>query len=201
MRIPAGDIEGLVLDQLRALLSSRSEVSDAMAPLRIGARSLDVVLSKASELAQSWLTQPPADLREFIKAIVQQVAVADEQIVTRVDRGMLAERLGANRLPGWADVDPVALSFAASLRRAGKGLRLVVERSVRSEVHAGLIRLLREAFWMRAALLTGSDHSIEAMTQRLGMGKGHLTSPRWCVSLISLQISCATALRGGSPSN
>ena len=29
---------------------------------------------------------------------------------------------------------------------------------------------------MRTALLAGSDDSIDAMTQRLGMGKGHVTA-------------------------
>lgn len=36
--------------------------------------------------------------------------------------------------------------------------------------------LLREAFSLRNALLAGSDDSIEAMTQRFGMGKGRVTA-------------------------
>lgn len=176
MRIPAGEIEGLVMDQLRAFLLSRSKVSEAVAALGIDARSFDLVLSRASELVQAWLVLPPAELREFVKAVVQQVAVAEEQIVVRIDRGILAERLGLSRSPGWADSDAVVLSFTASLRRAGKVKRLVIESSARSEVHAGLVDLLREAFSMRTVLLGGSDDSIDAMTRRLGMGKGHITA-------------------------
>jgi hypothetical protein len=55
-------------------------------------------------------------------------------------------------------------------------MRLVVENGARSEVQAGLVSLLREAFSLRTALLAGSDDSIEAMTQRVGMGKGQLTA-------------------------
>ena len=175
-RVPAGEIEGLVMDQLRTFLSSRSKVSEAVAPLDICAHSLDLVLSRASELGWGWLSLPPVELREFVKAVVQQVALGEEQIVIRIDRGMLAERLGVSRSPGWDDRHSVALSFAASLRRAGKGKRLVVESGARSEVHPGLVDLLREAFSMRTALLAGSDNSIDAMTQRLGMGKGHVTA-------------------------
>lgn len=176
MRVPAGEIEGLVIDQLRTFLSSRSKVSEAVAPLDICAHSLDLVLFRASELGKDWLALPPVELKEFVKAVVQEVAVGEEQIVVRIDRGMLAERLGVSRSPGWDDGDPVVLSFAASLRRAGKGKRLVVESGARSEVHAGVVSLLREAFSMRTALLSGLDDSIEAMTQRLSMGKGHLTA-------------------------
>ncbi|MCC7252095.1 recombinase family protein [Hyphomicrobium sp.] len=176
MRIPAGEVEGLVMDQLRAFLSSRCEVSDAIAPFEFDAQSLNLVLRRASELAQSWLTHPPVDLREFIKAVVQQVAVAEDRIIVRIDRGMLAERLGASRSAGWQDVNSLALSFAASLRRAGKGMRIVVETGARSEVQAGLVSLLRDAFSFRTALLAGSDDSIESMTQRLGTGKGHVSA-------------------------
>jgi site-specific DNA recombinase len=36
--------------------------------------------------------------------------------------------------------------------------------------------MITEAFAIRTQLLSGSDDSIEAMTERLGMGKGRLTS-------------------------
>ena len=50
MRVPAGDMEGLVLDRLiiRALFSSRIGVSDAIAPLDLDARALDAAQFLAS---------------------------------------------------------------------------------------------------------------------------------------------------------
>ena len=44
MRIPAGDIEALELDRLRALLSSRTDVSETLAPLDLDAYALDAAL-------------------------------------------------------------------------------------------------------------------------------------------------------------
>ena len=44
MRIPTGDIEALVLDRLRALLSSRTDVSETLAPLDLDAYALDAAL-------------------------------------------------------------------------------------------------------------------------------------------------------------
>jgi site-specific DNA recombinase len=54
MRVPAGDIEGLVLDRLRALFSSRIEVSDALASLHLEARALDAALRNAFALSERW---------------------------------------------------------------------------------------------------------------------------------------------------
>src|SRR5450759_2604044 len=47
-RIPAGDIEGLVLDRLRALFASGAEVSDAVAPLGLDAATQRAVLDRSS---------------------------------------------------------------------------------------------------------------------------------------------------------
>jgi hypothetical protein len=64
----------------------------------------------------------------------------------------------------------------ATLRRAGKGKRLVIENGVEAEVNEGLVELIKEAFAIRNQLLSGSDDSIEAMSGRLGMNKGRLAS-------------------------
>jgi DNA invertase Pin-like site-specific DNA recombinase len=177
MRIPAGEVEGLVMDQLRAFLSSKSKISDAIAALELNARSLDLVLRRVSELAQRWLTLPPAELREFVRAVVQQVALREDRIIVQINRGMLAERFGANRSSEWPEGSSVALSFAASLRRVGQGKRLVVESGARLEVRTGLVSLLQEASAVRTAVLAGSDDNIAAMTQRLGIGgKGRITA-------------------------
>jgi site-specific DNA recombinase len=45
-----------------------------------------------------------------------------------------------------------------------------------AEVNESLIELIKEAFTIRNQLLSGSDDSIEAMTERLRTGNGRLTS-------------------------
>ena len=74
------------------------------------------------------------------------------------------------------DLDPVVLSIEAKLRRAGTGKRIVIANGAEAEVNVGLVELITEAFAIQKQLLSGSDASIEAMTERLAMSKGHLTS-------------------------
>ena len=50
MRVPAGDVEALVLDRLRAFFSSRTDVSNALVPLDLDAHTLDVALRNACGL-------------------------------------------------------------------------------------------------------------------------------------------------------
>jgi hypothetical protein len=53
------------------------------------------------------------------------------------------------------------------VRRAGKGKRLVIGNGAETEVNAGLVELIKEAFTIRNQFLSGPHDSIEAMSGRL----------------------------------
>jgi hypothetical protein len=56
MRVPAGDIEGLVLDRLRAFFLSRIDVGNAIASLDLDARTLDAALRNAFKHSEGIVT-------------------------------------------------------------------------------------------------------------------------------------------------
>ena len=85
-RIPAGDIEGLVLDRLRALFASDAEVSDAVAPLGLDASTQRAVLDRSAMLAERWTTLASLELRELVKSLVKRIQVGDDQILVSLDR-------------------------------------------------------------------------------------------------------------------
>ena len=175
MRVPAGDIEALVLDRLRAFFSSRTDIGDALTPLDLEARAFDAALRNAFTLSKRWLAMPPVEMKSLVLDIVERVTVAADRIEIRLSRAKIAAALeaGASQRP---DLDPVVVSIEAKLRRAGKGKRLVIENGAEAEVNAGLVELIKDAFTIRIQLLSGSDDSIEAMSGRLGMNKCRLTS-------------------------
>ena len=91
----------------------------------------------------------------------------------------------------------IVLSIEAKVRRAGKGKRLVIGNGAETEVNAGLVELIKEAFAIRNQFLSGSHDNIEAMSGRLGMNKGRLTS---LVRLSYLGPEIVQALLAGSQS-
>ena len=52
----------------------------------------------------------------------------------------------------------------------------IASGNARREIDPNLISLLRHAFATRAAFLSGTDNSLSAMTERLGMGHGQLVA-------------------------
>ena len=198
LRVSAGDIEALVLDRLRALLSSRTDVSETLAPLDLDAYALDAALRKALKLSERWLAMPPVELKSLVQEIVDRITVAADRIEIQLSRAKIAAALQVGERGQRPDLDPVVLSIEAKVRRAGKGKRLVIGNGAEAEVNAGLVELIKEAFAIRNQFLSGSHDSIEAMSGRLGMNKGRLTS---LVRLSYLGPEIVRALLAGSQSN
>ena len=176
MRVPAGDIEALVLDRLRAFFSSRTDIGDALTPLDLEARAFDAALRNAIALSKRWHAMPPIEIRSLIQNIVERATVAPDRIEIQLSRAKIAAALQVGERGQRPDLDPVVLSIEAKVRRAGKGKRLVIANGAEAEVNAGLVELIKDAFAIRNQFLSGSDDSIEAMSGRLGMNKCRLTS-------------------------
>ncbi|MEQ1718873.1 MAG: recombinase family protein [Hyphomicrobium sp.] len=177
MRIPAGEIEGLVLDRLRRFLGSRFEVAAAIAPLAIGAVALENTLGRCSELAKRWTTMPPVECKKFLQQFLEQVSVTPNRIDLHISVVKLLEVAGLAAEPvETGSTASIVLAIEASFRRAGKGRRIVIEGDGRQEINAGLVKLLRQAFAAQSLLLVDSDESINDITARLGKSKGHMTS-------------------------
>lgn len=70
----------------------------------------------------------------------------------------------------------IELIIEAKLRRAGKGIRLVVGGGSAEKPDGQMIALLRDAHATRDALISGHDETIDAMAHRLNMRRGHLSS-------------------------
>jgi len=176
MRVPAGDIEALVLDRLRVFFSSRTDIGDALTPLDLEARAFDAAFRNACTLSKRWLAMPPVEMKSLVLDIVERVTIAANRIDIWLNRAKIAAGLEAEGASQRPDLDPITLSIEAKLRRAGKGKRLVIANGAGAEVNAGLAAMIAEAFALRNHLMSGSDASIEAMSGRLGMNKCRLTS-------------------------
>ena len=177
-RIPAGDIEGLVLDRLRALFASGAEVGDAVAPLGLDAATQRAVLDRSAILAERWTKLASLELRERVRSLVQQIQIGEAQILVWLNRTAIMSSVMPSAALKPTDcmtpVEPFVLSITASLRRAGKGVRLVIGNGAAKAIDGGLASLIARAIATRNMFLAGCDDSIDAMASRLGVRRDYL---------------------------
>ena len=70
----------------------------------------------------------------------------------------------------------LTLRIEAQLKRAGKGVRLIVGAGAPAKPDEGMIRLLAQAFDARDQLFSGQHDSVEDMAAQVGMSGTYVTS-------------------------
>lgn len=176
-RIPAGDIEALVLERLRAFFASGLEVGEALSCFELDGSTLRSALAAAKQFAETWTDLPPNKMRELMRSVVQTIEIQDEKIVVSLKRKDVASVLLGNAVS--ASVirrsDTFELCIEAKLRRVGKGIRLVVGGGIAEKPNGQMAALMRDAHATRVALMTGRDATLDSMAQRLGIKRDSLS--------------------------
>ncbi|MDX2288390.1 MAG: recombinase family protein [Hyphomicrobiaceae bacterium] len=175
-RIPAGDIEVLVLDRLRAFVAS--DLGEALSRFDLDASAVRSAMMKASQFVEGWASLPPIKLRELVRTVVETITVDDEGVVASLKPREFATILLGERciIPEARQPGAIELTIDAKLRRAGKGIRLVVGGGAAEKPDGQMITLLRDAHATRDALMSGRDKTIDAMAQRLGIKRDLLSA-------------------------
>ena len=133
LRIPAAEIEQIVVNRIRRLLSEPAsvfEILDAQPGQPLLQQSL---MTCAAELAGKWAEMSPLRMRVILLAVVQRVDMHPDQVIIQFRPRRLAALLD-NRLTA-ANPDPVddeptlPLSHPVHLRRAGKEVRMVIDHT------------------------------------------------------------------------
>ena len=133
LRIPAAEIEQLVASRLGQFFSEPARIADAL-PVQIEtAAEQRHLLQHAAELSSSWPALRVVQMRRIIAVLINRIVVGSD----RVDIHLLPSDLAAvlrDAAPqsisaGSAEENeqPILLSVPAQFRRAGLGIRMLVE--------------------------------------------------------------------------
>ncbi len=173
MRVPAGEVEGLVLDQILQLFRSRQRLVEVLTPLGLTAAELERAFHAAAERADD-LAGTNINQRRWVRLIVSRVALAQDQIELSVSTAGLASALG---FPNADQCLPMlVLPIAADLRRCGKGKRMIIGEAMAETIDPTLVRLIQEAFAIRDAVLADTRETLNEITARRGRSNGYLTA-------------------------
>ena len=123
---------------------------------------------------------PWIKIRELVRSIVARVCVRVDEVVVSLDRKEVARGLvgEASRELSGVQLGTTEPRAEATLRRAGKGIRLIVGGGRSAKPDRQMIALLSNAYATRDALMSGRDATIDAMAKRLGVKRDYLSVQR-----------------------
>jgi DNA invertase Pin-like site-specific DNA recombinase len=169
MRLPAREIEALVIDRLTQILADplalASSAAFAITPDRIAE------LPRGCETLAQAVGQPCSPA---FQQILRQVRVGTAEVTLVIDAVALAGALGMWRLPDAPET--LELTCPARLTRSGRALRLVQDGGAapHSTPDKSLVRLVVQARRWWAVLRTGEVNTTE-LARREGITPSYLT--------------------------
>ncbi len=128
-RLPAGELEHLVETKLLAFLNDEASLYRLLEPIAREASQRKALVSEATGLSQSWAALAPSAKRDLLHKLIERIDVRPSavEIALRSESliSMLAQKVGIQlSMQGTA---ATVLTVPIRLRRAGKGMRLLID--------------------------------------------------------------------------
>ncbi len=164
-RIPAGDIEQIVVSRIRAFLSSAAEIHAAVEPDAKSAIEQKSLIARAAALSDQWERQSPAQTRGLLCTFVTRIDLRPD----KVDIHLLPKRLGrilTGDTSALSQVSTVAedaptltLSAPAHLRRAGMEMTMLIDgnHARKGKPNPSLIKLIIKAQKLKETFIQGGQ--------------------------------------------
>jgi len=184
LRIPAGDIEQVVTAQIGQLLCDPARLFEVLAPCLGNAVEQQHIVQRAGDLAATWSALPAGQLRGRLATLIRRIEVRVDRVVIE----LLPSRLGAvlrdapqgttSTIPP-GEEQPIILSVAAELRRAGLGMVMVVDgaaapgRAARPD--AKLIKLIARAHLFKEKLVQTQEERLLDVARRENLCGSYFT--------------------------
>jgi DNA invertase Pin-like site-specific DNA recombinase len=201
-RLPAHQIEQLVLTQLSGFLQDRAALLEALATTH---RSIDTVspaLDRGSSLANELQSAPPAQQAEIVQELVNRVAVAADMVAIEMDReGLRSQLMGSGGASETNDGPPelICIDVPVKFRRRGVETKLVVggKQVAARSPDPSLVKLLARAHAWFDMIVSGEVHSFDEIARMEGVDRSYVSRVT-CLAFIGPD-PVQSVVRGSQP--
>jgi DNA invertase Pin-like site-specific DNA recombinase len=201
-RVPAGDLEELVIGRVRGFLADSGAVHDSTISAEDDAVTVERTLFAARLLAQQLDLHEAREQRRRLLALVHRVEVHRERVLVNIDAGALLRlsETGGEPTRTLRVCDPIVINAPAKLARIGNQVRLVVapaHGNSRTRRDPALIKLIVKAHAARAAVEQRSSETVREVAQSQGHAREYFRV-LLRISYLAPDITCAI-LNGAQP--
>jgi site-specific DNA recombinase len=198
-RIPAGEIEQLVVSQVRQWLLNSGSIYQAISAWLPEPSTQQQLVAQAAQLGRQWSELPRARARTVLTAVIERIEVRVDQVDIYLRPSRLAALFDISVTPSQSilDEETVILSVPARLHRAGMEIRILINVTDPFAVvkpDSRLIKLLVRARRFNATLVQSDGVAFAALAQRAGVSRSYFTR---VVRLSYLAPDITQAILGG----
>ena len=181
-RIPAAQIEQLVIGRLRQLLADPTFVLGHALSASSNLARLAEINKRAAQLASAWPEMSWSRHRSVLHRLVARIDLHAERIDIQLARSRLAHLLGGAPEAAVADLPEAAagttVSIDARLQRVGWGGKMIVGDQnpfARTKPDPAMVKLLIRAHELKRKLLEGGWDSLTQLARAEGLNDSYAT--------------------------
>ena len=202
-RIPAGNIEGLVIGRLRAFLADEGALLSAIGDAEKNGAEQTRLIARGLQISAELPTLAPDAARSILMTLVNRIDIKAEHIEIRVYRQRLHHLLQAQSIeqslvspaPACHPGDSLKLKVKARLQRVGREMKLVVQNAEdRAQADPGLLRIVARAHDFQERLVQEPTLTVPGIASQERLTIGYLSR---LLRLPSLAPDIVTAIING----
>jgi site-specific DNA recombinase len=199
LRVPAAEIEQLVITRLGRFLSEPDSILGAIERYGLEAADQQRVIDRAADIADRWPTLLPVQVRTLLTALINRIDLQPDRVDVHIRTERLATLLGTAPPVGAGSEATFVLSVAASLRRTGKQITMRIDGAdaFRAKPNPSLIKLIVRAHLFEAKLLQSRGGKFAELARREELNRSYY-SRVVCLAYLAPDITRAI-LEGRQP--
>jgi site-specific DNA recombinase len=183
-RIPAANLESLVITRLRTFLSDRGAILDAIRDEHSDGPGQSRLIGRGHHIAEELGTLAPDQIRAMLMTLLSRIDIRPDRIEINIRRGHLIELLGAQPFEtttqgGKSDKESeevLTLTVMARLQRVGREMRMLVENTDdQTEADPSLLRIVARAHDIQERLIQKSGLTLHAIASQEHVTPGYVS--------------------------
>jgi site-specific DNA recombinase len=185
-------LEGLVINKLRTFLTDPGAILNAIASDSHAGSEQGQLIERGRQIAEELAGQAPDKVKALLMALHCRVEIRSDRIDIMLSRSRLTELLAGSldnqihqhHASPDAPGDRLTLTVPASLKRAGREMRMLVENAdEQRSADPSLLRIIARAHHVQARLIQNPKLSVHDIAQEEHVSAAYLYSscvfPGW----------------------
>jgi DNA invertase Pin-like site-specific DNA recombinase len=180
-RLPAHEIEQVVVKQLAGFLRDRVALLDALCSRRKSPDVVSAMLARASKLADGCESETVAGCLEIVASLVRRITIAQDEVTIKIKPEGLDALLLGHETPsesGPKHHPTIPIKVPVRFRRRGVEAKLVAlnqQQSTAAETDPNLAKTLSRAHEWFGSLVRGEASGIGDIARDEGLCRTHVT--------------------------